>query len=906
PGNNSDSLGIEHADVCNDPAPLTPALYQRSAELVRDLAARHGFALDATTVMGHRDAMPNHGDPGSYWDWEYYRQLLAWDGTTQQTRPVRVVAAAASLATTPAGWQVRQRRAIANHQCASRRDPWGERYWRARPTASGDAADITATVDQAGRYRVSLWWPAVPGANSEVPLEIEVAGGSRHNVNLDQRLNSGRWNDVVEADVPAAPCEVRVRFRRNASRPGWIVADAVRLLRIGPVQGAGELVETTDASTLPILRLGARGEPVRQLQTALGTHGLELQTDGSFGPLTHAAVQLFQRLYYLKPDGIVGPLTWRALLDRPYGDLRTAADLVAEFAEQSPLQKILPADFEMPSWVFPQTKGTPALLGMIFFPTNQVDLDAGDKQQLDRLVDIIAAQTTSYFPGDPNRPLVMLPGHADPRTTTRKGGNEQLSIDRSASVLRYLTTELDRRDAAKGNDPGTWRGKVAFESYGVGVDPALKKLAPGYPFMRMVALVRTRGDDFVLRDVPAATCAEAKARAREVLRKSPGSFLKEELRRLTHMCRDRTTEDGFLKFDDPQFIKEVHGASKKLWSEDELDRFMNRHRFCGHLQRFAGPTARDQDVIGVLHYLHGTMAAAIFEMHKAQIIADATKDYAPVPNQHRKQLINRVADGTRNPKSVYFNFGPVSGSQFEVLEEEEEEQEEAIPAGPLLEASPTAPPCAGAATILGRFPTAKTTLNQEQRAMVESLARDIAASQGSETPVQSVCVVGHTDSAGNAEQNLELGATRARAAETELRAALDRIQPGLSGRLSFSRDSRGESSPAASNATEDGRALNRRVEITLGRAERIAAPHIEPADAETPLTTEGFAEQAATGPFVVPTGTAGRVFLTRRGGPFLEWSTSDPTIARVSPISDSQALPNQTTVFGLRPGTTEL
>jgi hypothetical protein len=58
----------------------------------------------------------------------------------------------------------------------------------------------------------------------------------------------------------------------------------------------------------------------------------------------------------------------------------------------------------------------------------------------------------------------------------------------------------------------------------------------------------------------------------------------------------------------------------------------------------------------VLHYLHGTMAAAIFDMDKAEIIAEETKDYAPVPNQHCKQLINHVADGTQNPKSVYFKL----------------------------------------------------------------------------------------------------------------------------------------------------------------------------------------------------------------------------------------------------------
>lgn len=59
PGANQDSIGIEHPDVCNDPAPLTTHVYERSAALVRDIAVRHGFAID---VAGHVDISANHGD----------------------------------------------------------------------------------------------------------------------------------------------------------------------------------------------------------------------------------------------------------------------------------------------------------------------------------------------------------------------------------------------------------------------------------------------------------------------------------------------------------------------------------------------------------------------------------------------------------------------------------------------------------------------------------------------------------------------------------------------------------------------------------------------------------------------------------------------------------------------------
>jgi peptidoglycan hydrolase-like protein with peptidoglycan-binding domain len=57
-----------------------------------------------------------------------------------------------------------------------------------------------------------------------------------------------------------------------------------------------------------------RGEAVRALQQALARAGIEVETDGVFGPATEAAVRSFQRSRGLVIDGIVGPAT-RAALD---------------------------------------------------------------------------------------------------------------------------------------------------------------------------------------------------------------------------------------------------------------------------------------------------------------------------------------------------------------------------------------------------------------------------------------------------------------------------------------------------------------------------------------------------------------------------------------------------------------
>ncbi|MCB2054717.1 MAG: peptidoglycan-binding protein [Geminicoccaceae bacterium] len=63
-----------------------------------------------------------------------------------------------------------------------------------------------------------------------------------------------------------------------------------------------------------VLRIGAAGETVRRLQALLAAKGFAPGAiDGAFGPATEAAVLGFQLARDLVPDGIVGPVTWRAL-----------------------------------------------------------------------------------------------------------------------------------------------------------------------------------------------------------------------------------------------------------------------------------------------------------------------------------------------------------------------------------------------------------------------------------------------------------------------------------------------------------------------------------------------------------------------------------------------------------------
>lgn len=74
-------------------------------------------------------------------------------------------------------------------------------------------------------------------------------------------------------------------------------------------------VETAPRPERPTVRKGAKGAVVEELQRRLADEGFDPgPIDGVFGPRTRAAVVAFQRAAAIEPDGVCGPLTWRAIL----------------------------------------------------------------------------------------------------------------------------------------------------------------------------------------------------------------------------------------------------------------------------------------------------------------------------------------------------------------------------------------------------------------------------------------------------------------------------------------------------------------------------------------------------------------------------------------------------------------
>jgi N-acetyl-anhydromuramyl-L-alanine amidase AmpD len=82
---NQTSIGIEHEGLARAGATwYTEAMYQASARLVRYLAGKYHIPLDRAHILGHDDiqrwklahAADAHWDPGPFWDWKHYMDLL--------------------------------------------------------------------------------------------------------------------------------------------------------------------------------------------------------------------------------------------------------------------------------------------------------------------------------------------------------------------------------------------------------------------------------------------------------------------------------------------------------------------------------------------------------------------------------------------------------------------------------------------------------------------------------------------------------------------------------------------------------------------------------------------------------------------------------------------------------------
>jgi peptidoglycan hydrolase-like protein with peptidoglycan-binding domain len=137
-----------------------------------------------------------------------------------------------------------------------------------------------------------LPWPLVKSGSHDHPTRT-----------LQDLLNAHGSNLVIDgAFGPRTEAAVR-HFQQSKG----LAVDGV----VGP---------QTWAALMVTVRKGSSGDAVRGVQEEFafrnlsGIPGTGLTIDGIFGPKTDAAVRGFQQALSIAVDGIVGPVTWRALV----------------------------------------------------------------------------------------------------------------------------------------------------------------------------------------------------------------------------------------------------------------------------------------------------------------------------------------------------------------------------------------------------------------------------------------------------------------------------------------------------------------------------------------------------------------------------------------------------------------
>jgi hypothetical protein len=248
---NSYSIGIEHEGGCyNDPGCFSDKLYEASANLVHDICLRNNIDVDSTHIIGH-DQVPGttHGDPGGYWDWDYYFALINWNGRDPRLRPIRIVLDYQSLDVWPTTehWHERARKQM--NWGPDHRHSYGPRYFWATPDRNatvGDAVVYYASIPRDGTYTLSAWWPVSSNNNPNTTITVSTTSADPTQ-RSHTTLVSQNERRIITRSTEALPSthtwyylnvfrlragdEVSVEVSRRSDSRGTIVADAFRLLK---------------------------------------------------------------------------------------------------------------------------------------------------------------------------------------------------------------------------------------------------------------------------------------------------------------------------------------------------------------------------------------------------------------------------------------------------------------------------------------------------------------------------------------------------------------------------------------------------------------------------------------------------------------------------------------------------
>lgn len=213
---NQRSIGIEHEGYTSESGWFTDAMYRSSARLTASVVRKYRIPIDREHIIGHNE-VPNqtHTDPGKYWDWQKYMGYVKYYANPPYQQ---VVDDSGPRFTSSTVWK---------HKSFSSQK-YGSSY-RLRKPGGDDPAAYKVRIPAKDKYAVYARWPASSGYNSATRYQIRTAGGWVTKTR-DQRRNGGRWVSLGAYMMPAGD-RVHVRVSSRSSATGYIVADAVRIVR---------------------------------------------------------------------------------------------------------------------------------------------------------------------------------------------------------------------------------------------------------------------------------------------------------------------------------------------------------------------------------------------------------------------------------------------------------------------------------------------------------------------------------------------------------------------------------------------------------------------------------------------------------------------------------------------------
>lgn len=221
---NQTSIGIEHEGYVSDPKWFTDAMYRSSARLCAYLCKKYKIPIDRSNIIGHNEVPgATHTDPGRYWNWTKYMDLVRSYGGTSTASSVykQVVDNSSPRFSASGAWDV-------SSYSAQR---FGTNYRYTNPRRVNDPARYKFKVPKRGKYAVFARWPANSGYNDRTRFLIRTTSGWKVRT-VNQRTNGGKWIRLGIFNLKAGDTDY-VRISRNSSGSGYVIADAALIKKVG-------------------------------------------------------------------------------------------------------------------------------------------------------------------------------------------------------------------------------------------------------------------------------------------------------------------------------------------------------------------------------------------------------------------------------------------------------------------------------------------------------------------------------------------------------------------------------------------------------------------------------------------------------------------------------------------------